>query len=102
MTLDVYRGRKTTIQQQQQLLKSKVFNWEKFTENIKPSIIYKCQEAKEQVVALFLFLSIFHLVLETKLSECANSEALDEVAHHEPPHPNLHCLPSSLWILNMI
>ena len=27
---------------------------------------------------------------------------LDEVAHNEPPHQNLHCLSSSLWILIMI
>ena len=32
----------------------------------------------------------------------ANSIDLDEVAHDEPPHIDLHCLPSSLRILNMI
>ena len=26
----------------------------------------------------------------------------EEVAHHEPPHQDLHCLLSSLWILDMI
>ena len=26
----------------------------------------------------------------------ANSFDLDEVAHHEPPHLDLYCLPSSL------
>ena len=31
-----------------------------------------------------------------------HSVHLDEVAHKEPPHVDLHCLPSSLWILNMI
>ena len=39
---------------------------------------------------------------ETKLAEFANSVDLDEVAHDEPPHLDLHCLPSSLWILNTI
>ena len=29
-------------------------------------------------------------------NEFANSVNLDEVAHHEPPHLVLHCLPSSL------
>ena len=58
MTLDVYRGRKTTMQQQQQPV--------------------------------------------TKIAEFANSVDLDEVAHDEPPHLDLHCLPSGLWILNMI
>ena len=33
---------------------------------------------------------------ETKLAEFANSVDLDEVAHHEPPHLDLHYLPSSL------
>ena len=34
---------------------------------------------------------------ETKIAEFANSGDLDE-----PPHLDLHCLPSSLRILNMI
>ena len=33
---------------------------------------------------------------ETNISEFANSVDLDEVAHNEPPHQDLHCLPSSL------
>ena len=37
-----------------------------------------------------------------KIAEFANSVDLDEVAHHESPHLDLRCLPSSLWILNMI
>ena len=32
----------------------------------------------------------------TKIAEFANSVDLDEVAHYEPPHLDLHCLPSSL------
>ena len=35
-------------------------------------------------------------VQETKIAEFANSVALIEVAHHEPPHLDLHCVPSSL------
>ena len=35
-------------------------------------------------------------------AESANSVDHDEVAHNEPPHLDLHCLLSSLWILNMI
>ena len=35
-------------------------------------------------------------VPETKIAEFANNVDLDEVAHHEPPHLDLHCLPSSL------
>ena len=38
----------------------------------------------------------------TKIAESANSVDLDEVAHYEPPHLDLHCLPFSLWILSMI
>ena len=41
-------------------------------------------------------------VPETKIAELANSIDLDEAAHHEPPHLDLHCLPSSLLILSMI
>ena len=42
------------------------------------------------------------LVPETKIAEIANSVDLDDLAHDEPPHLDLHCLPSGLWILNMI
>ena len=41
----------------------------------------------------------FHLtlvVLEIKKNELANNVDLDEVAHNELPHLDLHCLPSSL------
>ena len=37
-----------------------------------------------------------------KIAEFANSVGLDEVAHNEPPHQDLHCLPSSLCLLNLI
>ena len=36
------------------------------------------------------------------MAEFANSEDLDVMAHNEPPHIDLHYLPSSLWIFNMI
>ena len=39
---------------------------------------------------------------EMKIAEFANRVDLDEVAHNEPPHPDLHCLLSSLRILNII
>ena len=35
-------------------------------------------------------------VQETNTAEFANSVDLDEVAYNEPPHLDLHCLPSSL------
>ena len=34
--------------------------------------------------------------LTDKIAEFAHSVDLDEVAHNEPPHLDLHCLPSSL------
>ena len=37
-----------------------------------------------------------------KTAEFTNSIDPDEVAHYEPPHQNLHCLSSSLAVLNMI
>ena len=33
---------------------------------------------------------------EKKMAKFANSVGLDEVAQDEPPHQDLHCLPSSL------
>ena len=35
-------------------------------------------------------------VPDSKIAEIANSVDLDEAAHNEPPHLNLHFLPSSL------
>ena len=35
-------------------------------------------------------------VPKTKIAEFANSINFDEVAHNEPPHLDLHCLPSCL------
>ena len=37
-----------------------------------------------------------------KKAEFANSVDLDEVAHNEPPHLDLHCFSSRFQILNMI
>ena len=37
-----------------------------------------------------------------KTAEFANSADQEEVAHHEPPHLDLHYLPSNLFIPNMI
>ena len=56
---------------------------------------------------LFAYLEdeFFPLTLQlsaTKIAEFANSVVLDEVAHHEPPHLDLHCSPTSLQILDMI
>ena len=39
---------------------------------------------------------IAEFINSMKIVEFANSVDLDEVAHHEPPHLDLHCLPSSL------
>ena len=36
------------------------------------------------------------VVPEKKIAEFANNVELDEVAHNETPHLNLHCLPSTL------
>ena len=37
-----------------------------------------------------------------KIAEFANSVELYEVAQYEPPHLDLHWLPSGHWILNLI
>ena len=36
------------------------------------------------------------LLSEMKIAEFANSIDLNEVAHNEPPHLDIHCLSSSL------
>ena len=44
-------------------------------------------------------MSLILLILyvpERKIAEFANSVDLDEVANNEPPHPDLHRLPSGL------
>ena len=41
-------------------------------------------------------------VPKMNIANFANSVDLDEVAHDEPPHPDLPCLPSILLILSMI
>ena len=41
-------------------------------------------------------LLFFTLIAGQKIAEFAHSIDLDEVAHNEPPHLDLHCLPSSL------
>ena len=37
--------------------------------------------------------------VEIHVAKFANSEDLDEVAHNEPPHLDLHCLPSMLILM---
>ena len=43
-----------------------------------------------------LLCSLTLKVPETKIAEFSNSVDLDEVAHDEPPHLDLHRLPSRL------
>ena len=50
---------------------------------------------------MYLFIAYYVILLtlkvpETKIAEFANSVDLDEVAHNEPSHLDLHRLPSSL------
>ena len=45
---------------------------------------------------LLFYMYLTRPLLETEIAEFANSVDLDEVAHDEPPHLDLHCLPSSL------
>ena len=41
-------------------------------------------------------MSSYFTCWKTKIAEYANSVDLDKVAHNEPAHLDLHCLPSSL------
>ena len=46
--------------------------------------------------ATFVLGALALKVPETKIADYANSADLDEVAHNEPPHLDLHCLTSNL------
>ena len=51
------------------------------------------------------FLRSLHNTLklpETRIAELANSVDPEEVAHNEPPHLDLHSLPSGFLIFNLI
>ena len=55
------------------------------------------------ITRVSLGLHIGHMQTEHRLiAEFVNSIDFDEVAHHVPHHLDLHCLPSSLEILNTI
>ena len=45
---------------------------------------------------IFKFFKFYLTLSEMKIAEFANSVDLNEVAYYEPPHLDLHCLPSSL------
>ena len=45
---------------------------------------------------ILTFCTLTFKALETKIAKCANNVNPDEVAHHEPPHLELHWLHSSL------
>ena len=47
-------------------------------------------------------LNVNSLDTRGEIAEFAYRVDLDEVAHNDPPHLDIHRLPSSLWILNMI
>ena len=67
--------------------------------------IYKLKRLPQAVLKLRTARSVGQRlnlsVPETKVAEFAHSIDLDEVAHHQPPHQDLHCLPFSFRILNM-
>ena len=50
----------------------------------------------------FSSLHVSFLAPNMKIVELANHVDPDEVAHREPPHLGLYCLPSSVLIFNMI
>ena len=50
-------------------------------------------------IAVTMLLKVKHHIqvfkYQMQIAESANSVDLDQVAHKEPPHLDLHCLPSS-------
>ena len=65
--------------------------------NILTYILLKLLKTAISVVTcravLFILKINFLSTTETKIAEFANSVDLDEVAHNEPPHLDLHCCP---------
>ena len=48
------------------------------------------------IIGIFYFFNTLSLIPEMKVAEFPNRVDLDKVAHHEPPHLDLHYLPTSL------
>ena len=67
--------------------------------NFRIRILYSTSIGSYWLLTIFVDNS---LSTRDKIAEFANSVDLDEVAHNEPPHLDLLCLPSSLWIINII
>ena len=83
MTLDVYRGRKTTIQQQPILKQVQYIN----------SLTTKNQTTK--FLSANVKSKLYHI--ETWKTR-GQSVDLDRVVHHEPPHQDLRCLQIQLFL----
>ena len=45
---------------------------------------------------IYVYIYINSFSTRDEIAEFANNLDLEEVAHHEPSHLDLHCLPSSL------
>ena len=59
-------------------------------------LLFKSYLAKSSLFCFSDMRSLTLKVPEMKIAEFANSVDLDEVAHDEPPHLDLHCLPSNI------
>ena len=46
--------------------------------------------------AQLIYITYNFIITRDEIAEFANSVNLDEVAHNEPSHLDLHCLPSSI------
>ena len=74
------------------LYKSTQLQWKTYIESFRINTLAE-KFASENTIRI---VSLTPQVPETKIAEFANSVDLDEVAHDEPPHLDLHCLTSSL------
>ena len=64
---------------------------EKFLHNLKSA-----KRSRNADTCSHMYCQLNLLSTRDENTEFANSIDLDEVAHNEPPHLDLHCLPSSL------
>ena len=53
-------------------------------------------KVKHKLSLCFIFIFVTLIVTKMEIAEFGNSVDPDEVAHNEPPHLDLHCLPSNL------
>ena len=114
MTDILLSAEQTTIYMTEQQLEKSFFIFHFFVQRA-ALMYFHCQQKRDTLHCSFLGLPWFILSLSTPIAansfhwffkyqrqkqlEFANSLDFDEVAHYEPPHQDLHCLPFCPFVL---